>query len=94
LRQGLISNLGNPKMAAFFPAFLPQFAPPGRGAFFVLLALGFTFAAMTLVWLSAYAFAVAKAGNILRRPRVRRGLEAFTGAALIALGLRLATERR
>jgi threonine/homoserine/homoserine lactone efflux protein len=94
LRQGLISNLGNPKMAAFFPALLPQFAPPGRGAFFVLLALGFTFAAMTLVWLSAYAFAVAKAGNILRRPRVRRGLEAVTGAALIALGLRLATERR
>jgi threonine/homoserine/homoserine lactone efflux protein len=94
LRQGLISNLGNPKMAAFFPALLPQFAPPGRGAFLILLALGFTFSAMTLVWLSAYAFAVAKAGNILRRARVQRGLEAVTGAALLALGLRLATERR
>jgi threonine/homoserine/homoserine lactone efflux protein len=94
LRQGVISNLSNPKMAAFFPALLPQFAPDGHGAFFALLALGFAFAAMTLAWLSAYAVAVARAGNLLRRPRVRRILEAVTGAVLIALGLRLASERR
>ena len=94
LRQGLISNVTNPKMAAFFPALLPQFAPEGRGAFVVLLALGFTFAVMTLAWLTGYAFAVAKAGNVLRRPSVRRTLEALTGAVLIALGLRLACERR
>jgi threonine/homoserine/homoserine lactone efflux protein len=94
LRQGLISNLSNPKMAAFFPALLPQFAPEGHGAFFVLLALGFTFAVMTLVWLTAYAVAVAKAGNVLRRSSVRRALEAVAGAVLIALGLRLASERR
>jgi len=94
LRQGLISNLSNPKMAAFFPALLPQFAPDGRGAFLVLLALGLAFAAMTLAWLTAYAVAVAKAGRILRRPTVRRSLEAVTGTVLIALGFRLATERR
>jgi threonine/homoserine/homoserine lactone efflux protein len=93
-RQGLISNLSNPKMAAFFPALLPQFAPEDPGAFFVLAALGLTFAVMTLAWLTAYAFAVAKAGNFLRRPCVRRALEAATGAVLIALGLRLAGERR
>jgi threonine/homoserine/homoserine lactone efflux protein len=93
-RQGLISNLSNPKMAAFFPALLPQFAPEDPGAFFVLVALGLTFAVMTLAWLTAYAFAVAKAGNFLRRPCVRRALEAATGAVLIALGLRLAGERR
>jgi threonine/homoserine/homoserine lactone efflux protein len=94
LRQGLISNLSNPKMAAFFPALLPQFAPEGRGAFLVLLALGLTFATMTLAWLTAYAVSVAKAGQILRRPTVRRSLEAVTGTVLIALGFRLATERR
>jgi threonine/homoserine/homoserine lactone efflux protein len=93
-RQGLISNLSNPKMAAFFPALLPQFAPEGPGAFFVLAALGLTFAVMTLAWLTAYAVAVAKAGNFLRRPSIRRALEAATGAVLIALGLRLAGERR
>jgi threonine/homoserine/homoserine lactone efflux protein len=92
-RQGVISNLGNPKMAAFFPALLPQFAPEG-GAFPALLALGLLFCSLTLVWLTSYAVAVAKAGDVLRRPTIRRSFEALTGAVLVALGLRLATERR
>jgi threonine/homoserine/homoserine lactone efflux protein len=91
-RQGLISNLTNPKMVAFFAALLPQFVPDGGGAFPLLLLLGFAFAAMTLVWLSAYAVVVAKAGDLLRHTGVRRLLEAGTGAVLLALGLRLATE--
>jgi threonine/homoserine/homoserine lactone efflux protein len=49
---------------------------------------------MTLLWLSAYAVAVARAGDFLRRSRVRRAIEGVTGAVLVALGLRLATEQR
>jgi len=93
LRQGLLSNLGNPKMAAFFPSLLPQFAPQEH-AFSVLLGLGFVFCLMTLAWLTAYAFAVARAGDFLGRPAIRRAVDAVTGAVLVALGLRLATERR
>jgi threonine/homoserine/homoserine lactone efflux protein len=89
-RQGLLSNLGNPKMAAFFPSLLPQFA----GSFLPLLALGLTFCALTLAWLSLYAVVVARAGDFLSRSAVRRAVEALTGAVLVALGLRLATERR
>jgi threonine/homoserine/homoserine lactone efflux protein len=92
LRQGLVSNLTNPKMIAFFPALLPQFVPHGSGAFLALLVLGLLFSTMTLVWLTAYAFAVAKAGDLLLRGRVRRLLEAGTGVVLVGLGLRLATE--
>jgi threonine/homoserine/homoserine lactone efflux protein len=92
-RQGLLSNLGNPKMAAFFPSLLPQFAPQEH-AFTVLLALGFVFCLLTLVWLTAYAFAIARAGDFLGRPAIRRAIDAATGAVLVALGLRLATERR
>jgi threonine/homoserine/homoserine lactone efflux protein len=91
-RQGILSNLGNPKMAAFFPSLLPQFAP--RGSFGALLLLGVVFCFLTLVWLTAYAVAVAKAGDFLRRSGVRRALEAVTGAVLVALGLRLASEHR
>jgi threonine/homoserine/homoserine lactone efflux protein len=94
LRQGVISNLTNPKMAAFFPALLPQFVPAGDGAFVSLLALGFLFALMTLVWLTAYSFAVARVGAVLRRPAIRRFLDAAFGVVLVALGLRLAVERR
>jgi len=60
----------------------------------LLLALGLTFCALTLVWLTAYAFAVARAGDFLSRTAVRRAVEAVTGAVLVALGLRLTTERR
>jgi threonine/homoserine/homoserine lactone efflux protein len=91
LRQGFVSNLGNPKMAIFFTSLLPQFAT--RPSFAALLFLGVVFCLMTLTWLTAYAFAVAKAGHFLRRTRVRRALDAVTGAVLVALGLRLAAER-
>ena len=93
-RQGLLSNLGNPKMAAFFTSLLPQFAPGGEASFAGLLALGLLFCTLTLVWLSAYAFAAARAGDVLRRSGVRRAIDAVTGAVLVAFGLRLATEKR
>jgi threonine/homoserine/homoserine lactone efflux protein len=90
-RQGLLSNLGNPKMAVFFTSLLPQF---GGESFPALLGLGPLFCSMTFVWLSGYAFAVARAGDFLRRSRVRAWLDRVTGAVLIAFGLRLATETR
>ena len=94
LRQGLVSNLANPKMAAFFTSLLPQFAPDGGGAFAVLLGLGLLFSAFTFLWLALYSVAVARARELLERTGVRRGLEALTGVVLVALGLRLAGETR
>lgn len=90
-RQGVVSNLGNPKMAVFFTSLLPQF---GSASFASLLILGLVFATMTLLWLSAYAAVVARAGDFLRRTRVRRALDAALGAVLVALGLRLAAQQR
>ena len=89
-RQGLLSNLSNPKMAVFFTSLLPQFGH----SFAALLALGLVFSCMTLAWLTAYGIAVARADDFLRRGWVRRALDALTGAVLVALGVRLATERR
>jgi threonine/homoserine/homoserine lactone efflux protein len=88
-RQGLVSNLGNPKMAVFFTSLLPQFG----SSFAALVGLGLLFCALTLAWLAAYAVVVARAGDFLRRSRVRRTVEGVTGAVLDALGLRLAAER-
>ena len=88
-RQGLVSNLGNAKIAVFFTSLLPQFGT----TFWTMLPLGLCFAALTLVWLSAYAVAVSKAAHALRRPRIRRLLDAAAGTVLVALGVRLAAER-
>jgi threonine/homoserine/homoserine lactone efflux protein len=93
LRQGLVSNLGNPKMAIFFASLLPQFAPQGGGAFAVLLALGLLFCSLTLAWLSLYAVAIARLSGLLTR-RVRRAIDAVTGAVLVAFAIRLAAEER
>jgi threonine/homoserine/homoserine lactone efflux protein len=90
-RQGVLSNLGNPKMAVFFTSLLPQF---GAESFGGLLALGLVFCTMTFVWLCGYAFVVARVGDVLRRPVVRRVFDAVLGTVLVALGVRLAAERR
>lgn len=88
-RQGLLSNLGNPKIAVFFTSLLPQF-----GAGFVqLAAFGMLFCAMGALWLTGYALVVARARGVMLRPRVRRALDAITGIALVAFGVRLAAER-
>ena len=92
--QGLMSDLGNPKMAVFFASLLPQFAAPGEGLFAALMSLGLVFSLMTFLWLAAYAFVIAKAGEVLRRPSIRRWLESVMGAVLVALGVRLAAEQR
>ncbi len=90
-RQGVLSNLGNPKMAVFFTSLLPQF---GAESFGGLLTLGLLFCSMTLVWLAAYAVVVDRLGDVLRRPAVRRLFDAVLGAVLVALGLRLAVDGR
>jgi threonine/homoserine/homoserine lactone efflux protein len=91
-RQGLLSNLGNPKIAVFFVSLLPQFVTPGTDSFLALVVLGAIFSAMGLAWLTMYAVAVAKAGELLRG-RARRAIDAITGAVLVLFGLRLAVER-
>jgi threonine/homoserine/homoserine lactone efflux protein len=90
LRQGLLSNLGNPKMAVFFTSLLPQFA--ADGSFAALFALGMLFCALTFGWLTLYALAVARARQLIGA-RARRVLDAVTGFVLMAFGVRLATER-
>jgi threonine/homoserine/homoserine lactone efflux protein len=92
-RQGVISNLGNPKMAVFFTSLLPQFAPDSGPRFLGFVLLGLVFCVMTAAWLTAYALAVARARGVFERPRLRRVIDGITGAVLVAFGLRLAAER-
>jgi threonine/homoserine/homoserine lactone efflux protein len=93
-RQGLISDLANPKMAAFFTSLLPQFAPGPQPSFEAMLALGAVFCFMTFLWLVLYSVAVDRAAAWLRRPLVRRWTEAVSGTVLVGLGVRVATEAR
>jgi RhtB (resistance to homoserine/threonine) family protein len=93
LRQGLLSDLGNPKIAVFFTSFLPQFVH-GGAVFLPLLVLGGLFAVLTLAWLAAYALLIGRSSALLRRPGVRKVVDRVTGVVLIAFGVRLALEHR
>jgi RhtB (resistance to homoserine/threonine) family protein len=93
-RQGLLSDLLNPKVALVYTTLIPQFVDPGRPALAQTVLLAAVFLSLGLAWLLSYALLVAKVGELLRRPRVRRALSAITGVVLTALGVRLAFERR
>lgn len=89
--QGLVSNLANPKMVAFFIGFLPAFSG-AHPALAVVVGLGLNFSLLTLAWLAAYAYAVERAGGWLRLAGVRRALEATLGTVLLGFGLKVASE--
>jgi threonine/homoserine/homoserine lactone efflux protein len=78
----------------FFTALLPQFVSPDDPALLVSLLMTAIAAAASLAWLSLYATVVPRAGDVLRRPPVRRALDRATGVVLIGLGVRLALTRR
>jgi threonine/homoserine/homoserine lactone efflux protein len=93
-RQGLISDLANPKIGAFFTGLLPQFAGPGHSVLLPFLVLGGLFVLMTAVWLCGYALVAVKASAVLRRRRVKAAIDRVSGVILIGFGVRLALERR
>lgn len=95
-RQGILTNILNPKVALFFLAFLPQFidsATPSKTAAFLLLGLTFvttgTIWCLILAWFSN-AFSARLRGN----PTVAALLNRIVGSLFIFLGLRLAVAAR
>ena len=93
-RQGLLSNLFNPKIALVYTTLIPQFVDRGGSEIAQTFLLAGVFIAMGLVWLTGYALLVARIGALLRRSSVRRLVNAAAGTMLTALGVRLAFERR
>ena len=93
-RRGLVSNLLNPKIAVFYSTVLPGFVAEDAALLPAFLLLAGVHVVFGLAWLSGYAWAVTRAGHVLRRPRVRRALDRVTGAVLVGFGARLALTSR
>jgi threonine/homoserine/homoserine lactone efflux protein len=94
--DGAVSNVSNPKIAVFYFAFLPQFVlPEATHPTLSVFALGLVFAALTFLVKGPVGFFAGLLSGWLRsRPGVLVGLYRSSGAVLIALGVKLAFERR
>jgi threonine/homoserine/homoserine lactone efflux protein len=94
--DGALSNLSNPKIAIFYFAFLPQFVPPrAEHSTWIVFVLGLVFAALTFAVKGPVGWGAGRLSGWLRaRPRVLLWTYRSSGAVLVALGLRLAFERR
>jgi threonine/homoserine/homoserine lactone efflux protein len=92
--QGFLTNILNPKVALFYLTFLPQFIPAKAPVLRTSLLLAMIHNVLGFAWLSLYARFVDRLRAALTRPMVKAWLERVTGGALVALGARLAWERR
>ncbi|HET6805092.1 MAG TPA: LysE family translocator [Frateuria sp.] len=95
-RQGLLTNVLNPKVALFYLAFLPQFvAPQGGQPQLALLVLGVSFIGTGLSWSLVLALLGGRIHRLLlARPRLGGWMDRACGAVLLGFGLRLALQRQ
>jgi threonine/homoserine/homoserine lactone efflux protein len=89
---GLLTNLLNPKIIAFYVAFLPQFVVPGPGAAGRTALLAAIFLTLATAWLLLFTALLDRLRPLLTRAAVRRRMEQVTGVVLVGLGVRLAAE--
>ena len=93
-REGLLTNLLNPKVIVFYLALLPQFLSPGDPVLPKSLLLTAVHFALGILWLGFVAWGVDRSRRFFVRPGLRRAMEGLCGTVLVALGLRLAFEPR
>lgn len=93
-RQGLLTNVLNPKIAIMFISLLPQFVDRDGPILAQTLLLAAVFIGLGAIWVVSYAIAIAATSGRLAGDRARRAVSAVTGTVLVGLGLRLAFEDR
>lgn len=94
-RQGLITNVLNPKVALFFLSLLPQFINPqyANGPI-PFLILGATFMTTCTIWCFILAFSSAMISRTLRNnDRIGKIMQKISGFIFIALGIKILTNK-
>ncbi len=93
LRQGLLTNLLNPKVGVFYITFLPQFVPTGANVGLFSFLLATIHVLLGLAWFAVLITATIPMGRVLRRPRVVKSMDRVTGGVFVAFGVKLALSK-
>jgi threonine/homoserine/homoserine lactone efflux protein len=92
-RTGFVTNLLNPKIGVFYTSVLPQLVASGAPTVATQAGLVLAHAGLSLVWLNGWAWTLGRSRSRLRRPRVGRALERFSGTVLVGFGLEISFHR-
>lgn len=94
-RQGMLTNVLNPKVILFFLSFLPQFINPEQvNGPYPFLILGLTFMTTGTIWCLFLAFSAAFITQSLRNnERIGRIMQKVSGVVFLGLGIRILTEK-
>jgi threonine/homoserine/homoserine lactone efflux protein len=84
-RQGLITNLLNPKIALLFITLLPQFVAHDEPRLRTTVVLAAIFLCVAVVWWRTFSLAIGPISRVLRGGRARRILDGLAGSALLAI---------
>ncbi|QTC41351.1 LysE family translocator [Bacillus sp. V3] len=93
-KQGLFTNVFNPKVAVFFLTFLPQFVTGQSQAAGQLVLMGVVYSLLSIGWFFVYVFFINYLRSWLMTPSVQSWMERASGVVLIGFGLKLAFEKR
>ncbi|MGQ7287508.1 LysE family translocator [Vreelandella venusta] len=94
IKEGLLSNVLNPKTVVFYMAFLPQFISPSDPALLKSLWLAGVHFVIANIWQISVVLMVGGASKWLASARFAQTLNAATGVVLVVFGVRLALEQR
>lgn len=90
LREGLLSNVLNPKPIIFYMAFLPQFIDPAHSAVAQSMMMAAVHFTIGMVWQGALVLMVGRARQWLQTPKVSKTMDSITGFLLVGFGIKLA----
>lgn len=93
-KQGLLSNILNPKVALFFLTFLPQFVKNGENTTQQLIMMGFIYTLLSIAWFFVFVFLINYVRKWLMSPKVQGIMDKTTGLVLIVFGLKLALTKQ
>lgn len=93
LREGLLSNLLNPKTALFYLAFLPQFINPEGALFVQSIVLASIHFVLAMLWQCSLASTLNCAQKIFKSPLFMKAMQGLTGGILILLGAKLLLDK-